>query len=125
MSTTRPPHPPQTYNADFANPPPALEPLCLQANWVSWRWQHNSKNDAWTKPPFRVDNPSIHAANNDPKSWGSRSDAVKAVTAGKADGIGYVLTGSDIAAIDIDKCRNPVTGATDDWAQALKYRRGD
>jgi len=51
--------------------------------------------------------------------------AVKAVTASKAHGIGFVLTGTDIAAIDIDKCRNPATGATDDRAQALKYRRGD
>src|SRR5262249_60380984 len=108
-----------------ATPATARQPIVLQPDWVSRRWQHNSKNAAWTKPPFRVDTPSIHAANNDPKSWGSRSDAVKAVTAGKADGIGYVLTGSDIAAIDIDKCRNPATGATDDWAQALKYRRGD
>jgi hypothetical protein len=109
---------PQTYNGDLASPPPALTPLCLKPNWVTWCWQR-SKGDGWTKPPCRVDNPAIHAANNDPSSWGSRSDAVKAVTAGKAHGVGFCLTGTNIAAIDIDKCRNAETGAIDDWAQKL------
>ena len=45
--------------------------------------------------------------------------AVKAVTASKAHGIGFVLTGTDIAAIDIDKCRNPESGAIDAWAQDI------
>jgi hypothetical protein len=115
MPAIRAPHP-QTYNGDLASPPTALKPLCLKPNWVTWCWQR-SKGDSWTKPPCRVDNPAVHAANNDPSSWGSRSDAVKAVTAGKAHGIGYVLTGSNIAAVDMDKCRNLETGAIDDWAQ--------
>jgi hypothetical protein len=85
---------------------------------VTWRWQR-SKGDSWTKPPCRVDNPAAHAANNDPSSWGSRSDAVKAVTAGKAHGIGFCLTGTNIAAVDIDKCRDPETGAIDAWAREI------
>jgi hypothetical protein len=112
MST---PHP-RTFTGDLASPPTALASLCLKQNWVTWRWQR-SKGDTWTKPPCRVDNPAVHAANNDPSSWGSRHDAVKAVTAGKAHGIGFCLMGTDIAAIDIDKCRDPETGAIDDWAQ--------
>jgi hypothetical protein len=117
MPAIRAPHP-QTYNGDLASPPAALKPLCLKPNWVTWRWQR-SKGDSWTKPPCRVDNPAVHAANNDPSSWGSRSDAVKAVTAGKAHGIGFCLTGTNIAAVDIDKCRNAETGAIDDWTQKL------
>src|SRR5262245_42286789 len=117
MPAVRAPHP-QTYNGDLASPPAALTPLCLKPNWVTWRWQRSS-GDSYTKPPCRVDNPSIHAANNDPSSWGSRSDAVKAVTAGKAHGIGYVLTGSDIAAVDMDKCRDPKSGLVDAWARQI------
>jgi Protein of unknown function (DUF3987) len=109
---------PRTYTGDLASPPTALASLCLKPNWVTWRWQRG-KGDTWTKPPCRVDNPAVHAANNDPSSWGSRSDAVKAVTAGKAHGIGFCLMGTNVAAIDIDKCRDPETGAVDDWAQKL------
>ena len=39
--------------------------------------------------------------------------------AGEADGIGFVLTGTDFAAIDLDHCRDPATGKIDDWAQAI------
>ena len=111
------PHP-RTYIGDLASPPTALASLCLKPNWVTWRWQRG-KGDSWTKPPCRVDNPAVHAANNDPNTWGSRSDAVKAVTAGKAHGIGFCLMDTNIAAVDIDKCRDPETGAIDDWAQRL------
>jgi hypothetical protein len=41
------------------------------------------------------------------------------VTAGKAHGIGFCLTGTNIAAVDADKCRDPVSGAIDAWAQKL------
>jgi hypothetical protein len=44
---------------------------------------------------------------------------VNAVLAGKANGTGFVLTGTDVAAIDLDKCRNPVTGQITDWAVAI------
>jgi hypothetical protein len=41
------------------------------------------------------------------------------VLGGKANGTGFVLTGTDIAAIDLDRCRNPVTEQITDWAQAI------
>jgi Protein of unknown function (DUF3987) len=110
---------PRTYTGDLASPPTALAPLCLKPNWVTWRWQRSSKGDSWTKPPYRVDNPAIHAANNDPSSWGSHSEAVRAVTVGKAHGVGFCLMDTNVAAIDIDKCRDPETGAIDKWAQRL------
>ena len=39
--------------------------------------------------------------------------------AGKASGIGFALTGTEIGAIDLDHCRDPETGAIDAWAQEL------
>jgi primase-polymerase (primpol)-like protein len=41
------------------------------------------------------------------------------VTDGDADGIGYALLGSDVGAIDLDKCRNPITGKVEGWAEAV------
>jgi hypothetical protein len=35
---------------------------------------------------------------------------------GRTDGIGFMLNGTQIAAIDLDKCRDPATGALDQWA---------
>jgi hypothetical protein len=61
---------------------------------------------------------SLFAKSNDPETWGDYSVAVAAVAAGKADGIGYMLPGSDLSAVDLDRCRNPQTGEIDEWAQA-------
>jgi putative DNA primase/helicase len=108
---------PRTYNGDLASPPDALKSLCLQPHWVTWKWQRN--NHGWTKPPFRASNPDLHAANNNPATWDTRRAAVAAVLAGKAHGVGFVLTDSDIGAVDLDKCRNPETGAIDAWAQKI------
>lgn len=118
MPLTRSPHP-ETHNGDFANPPVALTSLCLKPNWVTWKWQRAAKGTGWTKPPFCASDPDRHAANNDATTWGTRPAAVAAVLAGKANGIGFVLTNTDIGAIDLDKCRDPETGTIDAWAMAI------
>jgi hypothetical protein len=119
MPTVRPPHPPETFCGDLANPPKALTPLCLMPHWVTWRWQRSADGRSWTKPPHRVDNPDRHAANNDPKSWGMRAAAVSVVLGGKASGIGFVLTDTDIAAVDLDHCYDSETKAIAPWAQKI------
>jgi hypothetical protein len=111
---------PKTYSGDFATPPPALAPLFSDRNWVIWKWV--SKNQKWTKPPFCVANPECHAANNRPETWGMHSTAVSAVLAGKANGIGFVLTDTRYAAVDLDKCCDPETGTIDAWAQSIVGR---
>src|SRR5262245_14676750 len=115
MPTIRPPHP-RTFNGDFADPPPALATLCLKKHWVVWKWCRNGK-DKWTKPPLYAPEPVHRAANNRPDTWSAHRAAVKAVLGGRANGIGFVLTDTDVAAVDIDKCRDPETGAIDSWAQ--------
>jgi primase-polymerase (primpol)-like protein len=95
-------------------------------NWVAWRWQRSQDGEKWTKPPFRAAEPDQHAANNKPETWDTRSAAVAAVLADKANGVGFVLTGTDIGAIDLDKCRNPETQKVERWAQKIlkAARRG-
>jgi hypothetical protein len=112
---------PQTFNGDLANLPAALAPLCQQPRWVvwSWEWRKTKTGGKWTKPPRQARDSSRYARSNDPSTWGSYADAVAAVAAGKADGIGYMLSTSDIAAGDLDHCRDPETGMIDPWAEAL------
>jgi len=85
---------------------------------VLWKWQLNEKGD-WTKPPYRGDNPTKYAASDNPQTWCDRLTAVNAVLAGKANGTGFVLTGTEVGAIDLDHCRDPKTGTIDAWAQKI------
>jgi primase-polymerase (primpol)-like protein len=109
---------PRTHNGDIAAPPAALARLCAMQNWLIFRWMRNG-SDKWTKPPFQSLCPSRMARNNDCETWSSHAAAVEAVKAGEADGIGFVLTGTDFAAVDLDRCRDPITGKIDGWAQAI------
>jgi hypothetical protein len=101
---------PKALNADLARLPAALKPLTKHKRWVTWRWVWNGTK--WDKPPFK-------SKSNDPKTWSSYADALKAVKAGKVDGIGFVLTDSDIAAEDLDKCRDRESGKLSAWAEEL------
>jgi hypothetical protein len=77
------------------------------------------REDHWTKPPFRCDDPHRFASSTEPSSWSSY-DAAVAAAAANGDGIAYVLTSEDpFAAVDIDDVRDPVTGTIETWAQRL------
>ena len=105
----REPHP-KTHCGDLAAPPAALNPLCLDDHWLVWKWQRNG-----TAGPSRrsaLTTQTRHAASNDPRRGRTHRAAVTAVLAGKASGIGFVLTGTKIGAIDLDHCRDPETGAS-------------
>ena len=114
---------PQTFNGDLAALPPALRPLTEHRRWVVWKWT-KTKSGNWTKPPHCADDPRAKARSNDPATWSTYATAVGAVTAGRADGIGYVMHYVDglpngIGALDLDKCRDPSTGEVTAWARGL------
>jgi primase-polymerase (primpol)-like protein len=109
---------PLTYSNDIARLPAALSPLCAMPNWVVWRWTKNGSGK-WTKPPFQSQIPSRLARNNVVATWSAHAAAVEAVKNGEGDGVGFVLTGTDIVAIDLDHCRDPAAGEIDPWAQAV------
>ena len=108
---------PKTFSADLAQLPMALAPLTKHKRWLVWRWEWTGKE--WDKPPYKSAKPEKHAATDNPATWSSYAAAVKAVKAGEADGIGYVLTDGEIAAEDLDDCRNPDSGKLTPWAQDL------
>lgn len=114
---------PDTCNGDLTQLPPALVPLTTEPRWVTWVWEERTtKNGSakWTKPPRLACDPSRNARTNDPATWGSYADAVAAVGAGRADGIGFMLLGSSVGAIDLDHCVDRASAKLDTWAEALQ-----
>jgi hypothetical protein len=109
---------PQTLNGDLHYLPFALAPLIAKNKWVLWRWERSNKTGKWTKPPYQPN--GFHAKNNDPKTWHSYVEVLKALP--RWDGIGYNLLDGDIAAFDIDHCRDPSSGTIKPWATALVER---
>ncbi|MGX9428505.1 MULTISPECIES: AAA family ATPase [Bradyrhizobium] len=113
---------PVTLQGDLRNLPPALDPLKALPNWVCWRWEWRVDKRGigkWTKPPLQPKNPTSYARNNDPTTWGTYEQALAAFEADKCDGIGFNLSGTDIAAFDLDNTRHPATG--DIVAEAMAY----
>jgi primase-polymerase (primpol)-like protein len=104
---------PVPFQCNLRNLPEALDPLKKIPNWVCWRfeWKVDRKGiGSWTKPPFQPDNPGRHAKNNDSSTWGTFEQALAAFESSQSDCIGFNLSGTDIAAFDIDKCRDRATG---------------
>src|SRR5262245_20476722 len=80
--------------------PASLTPLTSTPNWVIWRWEKTSERGKPTKVPYQARNPGRHASAKDPSTWATYAEAESA--AQTADGIGFVLTGTDFEAFDID-----------------------
>lgn len=99
--------------------PAALAPLIAQKRWVVWRWEWVPDRERWTKVPYRPSHPDRKASSNRPASWGDHAAAVDVVEAARADGIGFMLHDGEIAAFDLDDCRDPETGKVASWAWTL------
>jgi hypothetical protein len=92
--------------------PPVLKPMMDVDQWVMWRLLPDGK-----KPPFQSRRPKKHASPTAPETWSTFGEAVKSAPAN--GGIGFVLKGSGIGALDMDDCRDPNTGALDPWAKQI------
>src|SRR5713101_1297498 len=110
---------PGTHNGDLRHLPAALTDLVIETRWVIWRWQYVPARKKWTKVPFQPADPRRKARSNDPSTWSSHDASVDVVESRKADGIGFMLKDSNVAAFDIDDCRNPETGEIASWAWKL------
>lgn len=95
--------------------PEAIKPLTQIANWVGWRWVKIDPEKPPTKIPYQIGGGKARV--NDPKTWGAFERLMK--VAKKFDGVGFVLTDAEIAAFDIDDCRDPLTGRVHPWAEKL------
>jgi primase-polymerase (primpol)-like protein len=86
--------------------------------WVAWEYQHRERADpdkAWTKVPLDPKNRNKASPTN-PFTWGTLKRAVALYQNGQVDGIGFVVTPDDpYVGIDVDDCRNALTGEIAPW----------
>jgi primase-polymerase (primpol)-like protein len=85
--------------------------------WVCWRAE--LREGKATKVPYWPGSGS-RARSGDPATWGTLSEARKAVREGDYDGIGFVFTESDpFCGVDLDACVDPKTGEIASWASEI------
>jgi P4 family phage/plasmid primase-like protien len=88
--------------------------------WVLWKLVPNpDRPDKPDKVPYnaRTGKP---ASTTDRKSWCSFQAALSAYKAGGYDGLGFVPTPEhEITLFDLDRCRDPQTGALTGWAARI------
>src|SRR4051812_15677080 len=89
--------------------PPALKELTKLRAWVLWKWVE--RDGKKTKPPFQPNGKP--AKSNDPSTWSTYEDVIRAYRAGGFDGIGIATgvehpdgSGRKLAAVDLDHCRD-------------------
>jgi putative DNA primase/helicase len=86
--------------------------------WVMW--QLVLRKGRWTKMPKTINGAA--ASSTDSSTWSTFDDVCDALLMGDGfDGIGLVL-GTDVQGIDLDDCRDPVTGVLTDLANEVLER---
>lgn len=109
--------------ASTAVNPPATEnipeQLTERPQWVNWRLE--KREDKLTKVPY-TPGTVRRASSTDLMTWRTFSEALTAYEAGEPpyDGIGFMFCSADpFCGIDLDDCRDPETGAVEEWAQKI------
>jgi|SRR5215212_7373400 len=95
------------------------ERLTERPQWVCWRLEEREGRS--TKVPY-TPGTVRRASSTDLMTWRTFSEAVAAYEAGEPpyDGIGYMFCSADpFCGIDLDDCRDPETGAVEEWAQKI------
>ena len=95
---------------DFGSIPAELQE---RDQWVLWKTV--IRDGKATKMPLSVFNTA--ASSTDSKTWTSFDNAGSHYDPSQHSGIGFVFTSDDqFCGIDLDGCRDPVTGVVADWA---------
>lgn len=102
-----------THEAPTFTPGGVPKDLTALNNWVSWRWER--RDGKWTKAPVDATN-GRRASSIDPSTWTTFEDAVRHARRSALPGVGFVFTGSPLAGVDLDDCREPETGHVAPWA---------
>lgn len=82
--------------------------------WVLWTYK--GSEGKWSKPPQMSS--GGNAKTNDPNTWTTFEEAMRAYETGKFSGIGFML-GDGLHGIDLDDCRNPETRELDERSQSI------
>jgi putative DNA primase/helicase len=106
--------------------------LTERPQWVCWRLEE--RDEKLTKVPYKPGTVR-RASSTDSATWSTFEEALKAYEFGyddrsdveyyepSYDGIGFVFSDDDpFCGIDLDKCRNPISGDIAPWAQEILTR---
>jgi hypothetical protein len=98
----------------FDNIPSELQAL---RQWVLWKLEE--RDGRLTKVPYQPN--GRHAGVTAPRTWNTFDVCVRALQTGGFSGIGFVFAkgAASYAGVDLDKCRDPQTGATERWAAQI------
>jgi putative DNA primase/helicase len=104
--------PPNSVHHDTQSLRETIPPeLKLREQWVVWRYE--LRDGKKTKVPYNA-RTGQRASATDPDTW---CLFIEALQADGFDGIGYVFSeGDPYAGVDLDKARDPETGAIAEWA---------
>ena len=93
------------------------ERLTERPQWVVWKLE--KRDGKPTKVPH-VAGGVGRASSTDLMSWRTFEEAVQALEGGCYDGIGFCFCSADpFVGIDLDDCRDPETGAVEEWAEEM------
>ena len=86
-------------------------------HWVCWRAVPNE--DRIEKIPVCTATGN-NASSTDPRTWTDYTSAAKAASTQDGLGLGFVFQqNAGIVGVDLDKCRDPETGALEPWAEEI------
>jgi len=108
---------PSALAVDFEGIPTELKKI---PRWVLWKYTlvGEGESQRWSKLPMKPNGTSASSTN--PNTWSDYFTAQEAYQRGKFDGVGFVFTGDDnIIGVDIDDCRDPLTGSLNNLAQNI------
>ncbi len=93
------------------------EELRRRPQWVVWKLEQRDGKP--TKMPYIAGGVG-RADSTDLMTWRTFEEAVAALKTGRYDGVGFVFcSGDHFTGIDLDGCRDPETGALEDWAAEI------
>jgi primase-polymerase (primpol)-like protein len=86
-------------------------------NWVVWKLEE--RDGDLTKMPYIAGGVG-RASSTDSRTWRPFEEAVQALDTGRYSGVGFVFSSGDpFTGIDLDKCRDPVSGELEAWAEKI------
>jgi len=94
--------------------------LKVLKQWVNWRPEQRSGDSKPTKIPVNPRTGRLASSTN-ADTWTDFSSACERAHSSNGQlGIGFVFTPNDpYVGVDLDHCRDPVTGEMDEWAQEI------
>jgi putative DNA primase/helicase len=109
----------RTYTSDFNRIPDELK---TRPQWVVWRLEPRGG-----KPTKVLYDPTTDkkASSTDLLTWRPFEEALETLRAGDYAGLGFVFcSGDPYTGVDLDKCRDPETGAIEPWTREIMDHLG-